>query len=107
MNDDQNWIQWIVGTGLAAAGLIGGVIRYFSISLRNEVADMQQEMNERTQRAQKDRDAIWDEIKRFNADYQNFRGQILSTMVTKADVAGMEGRILGALARRDHRAEKE
>ena len=107
MNDDQNWTQWIVGTGLAAAGLIGGVIRYFSVSLRNEVFDMQAEMNERTQRAQKERDAQWEEIRRLSDDYQKFRGEILSTMVTKSDVAGMEGRILSALARRDHRAEKE
>lgn len=107
MNDDQNWIQWVVGTGLAAAGLIGGVIRYFSVSLRNEVADMQAEMNERTDRAQKDRDAIWEQIRRLNDDYQKFRGEILLTMVTKLDVAAMEARLLAALAVRDHRAEKE
>ncbi len=107
MNDDQNWTQWVVGTGLAAAGLIGGVIRYFSISLRNEVADMQQEMNERTDRAQKDRDAIWEQIRRLSDDYQKFRGEILLTMVTKLDVAAMESRILSALAVRDHAREKE
>ena len=107
MIDDQNWIQWVVGTGLGAAGLIGGVIRYFSVSLRNEVADMQAEMNERTDRAQKDRDAIWEQIRRLNDDYQKFRGEILLTMVTKLDVAAMESRILAALAVRDHRSEKE
>ena len=107
MNDDQNWTQWVVGTGLAAAGLIGGVIRYFSVSLRNEVDDMQREMDERTNRAQKDRDAIWEQIRRLADDYQKFRGEILLTMLTKSDAAAMEARLLAALAVRDHRAEKE
>ena len=103
MNDDQNWIQWIVGTGLAAAGLIGGVIRYFSGILRHEITDMRADIDERTAHSQRDRDAIWEQMRRVENDYQKFRGDILLTMFSKSDASAMEARILAALnVRRDN-----
>lgn len=101
--ENTQWTQWIVGTALAVFGLVGGLLRYFSSILRREITDMRQDMDDRTERAQRDREAIWDQIRRQVEDYQKFRGDILLTMFSKADAGAMEARILAAVAvRRDN-----
>ena len=108
MNSDQNWAEWLVGTALAGMGLLGGLLRYFSGMLRREITDIRSDLDERTAHSQRDRDAIWEQMRRVENDYQKFRGNILLGMFTKSDANAMETRILAALAaRRDHHQSGE
>ena len=97
MNNDQNWTEWLVGTALMGVGLVGSLIRYFSGILRHEITDMRADIDERTAHSQRDRDAIWEQMRRVENDYQKFRGDILLTMFSKSDASAMEARILAAL----------
>ena len=102
MNSDQNWAEWLVGTALAGLGMLGGLLRYFSGMLRREITDIRSDLDERTAHSQRDRDAIWEQMRRVENDYQKFRGDMLLTMFSKTDAGAMEARILAALAvRRD------
>lgn len=100
MNSDQNWVEWLIGTSLAGIGLLGGLLRYFSSILTREITDMRNDIDERTVHSQRDREQLWEQIRRIENDYQKFRGDILLTMFSKADAGAMEARILAALAMR-------
>ncbi len=100
MNNDQNWVEWLVGTAIGVIGLLGGLLRYFSGMLSREITDMRNDIDERTAHAQRDREQLWEQMRRVENDYQKFRGDILLTMFSKTDAGAMEARILAALAMR-------
>lgn len=108
MNSDQNWTEWLIGTALAGLGMLGALLRYFSGMLRREIVDLRSDLDERTAHSQRDRDAIWEQMRRGENDYQKFRGDILLTMFSKADAGAMEARILAALTvRRDNNRNEQ
>lgn len=98
MNNDNNWAEWLIGTSLAGIGLLGGLLRYFSGILTREITDMRNDIDERTAYSQRDREQLWEQMRRMENDYQKFRGDVLLTMFSKTDAAAMEARILAAVA---------
>jgi hypothetical protein len=91
--DELSWLEWTLGIVIASFGAAIGHLYNRTGRLSDRARDELRDLRESDLRD------LWNEVREAEARFQTHRGDVLSGMVTKGDLAAAEARIMAAIQR--------